>query len=80
MFGRAPGADDDGSGTVTVMEDFRVLLTDKRIANTENVNVIQFHWYAAEEGLLGSQAIFLDYKQDRKVVKAMVQMDMTWRP
>jgi leucyl aminopeptidase len=76
--GRAPGADDDGSGTVTILETMRVLLTDSRVASGQAPNTIEFHWYAAEEGgLLGSQAVFTDYKNKGKVVKAMLQQDMT---
>lgn len=73
----APGADDDGSGTVTILEAFRVLLqTDIRYGNA--TNTVEFHWYSAEEGgLLGSQAIFSKYKNDGRVVKAMLQQDMT---
>ncbi|KAF2036596.1 Zn-dependent exopeptidase [Setomelanomma holmii] len=76
--GRAPGADDDGSGTVTILEAFRVLLTDSKVASGQAANTIEFHWYAAEEGgLLGSQAVFSNYKSSGKVVKAMLQQDMT---
>lgn len=76
--GRAPGADDDGSGTVTILEAFRVLLTDSHVASGQAPNTIEFHWYAAEEaGLLGSQAVFTNYKNSGKVVKAMLQQDMT---
>ncbi|KAF2278690.1 leucine aminopeptidase 1 [Westerdykella ornata] len=76
--GRAPGADDDGSGTMTILEAMRVLLTDPLVASGQAANTIEFHWYAAEEGgLLGSQAIFTNYKNSGKVVKAMLQQDMT---
>ena len=76
--GRAPGADDDGSGSVTILEALRVLLTDPKIAAGQHQNTLEFHWYSAEEGgLLGSQAIFTDYKNKGKVVKAMLQQDMT---
>jgi leucyl aminopeptidase len=76
--GRAPGADDDGSGTVTILEAMRVLLTDAKVKAGQAQNTIEFHWYSAEEGgLLGSQAIFTDYKSKGKVVKAMLQQDMT---
>lgn len=76
--GRAPGADDDGSGTMTILEAMRVLLTDSRVASGQAQNTIEFHWYAAEEGgLLGSQAVFTDYKAKGRVVKAMLQQDMT---
>lgn len=76
--GRAPGADDDGSGTFTILEAMRVLLTDSRVASGQAPNTIEFHWYAAEEGgLLGSQAVFTDYKNKGRIVKAMLQQDMT---
>jgi bacterial leucyl aminopeptidase len=77
-LGRAPGADDDGSGSMTILEAMRVLLTDTKVAAGQAQNTIDFHWYSAEEaGLLGSQAIFQDYKSKGKVVKAMLQQDMT---
>jgi Zn-dependent M28 family amino/carboxypeptidase len=63
---------------VTILEAMRVMLTDSRIASGQALNTIEFHWYAAEEGgLLGSQAIFTNYKNSGKVVKAMLQQDMT---
>lgn len=74
----APGADDDGSGTVTIMEVFRALLNSKDVIDGKAANSIEFHWYSAEEGgLLGSQAIFKEYEQKGKDVKAMLQQDMT---
>lgn len=77
-FMRAPGADDDGSGTVTIMEVFRALLRSSRVAKGKAQNTIEFHWYSAEEaGLLGSQAIFQSYAKKGRDVKAMLQQDMT---
>lgn len=74
----APGADDDGSGTVTILEVLRVLLQDEDIVAGNAENTIEFHWYSAEEGgLLGSQAIFSEYEQEGRDVKAMLQQDMT---
>jgi len=74
----APGADDDGSGTVTILEAFRVLLQSEAIVKGNHENTIEFHWYSAEEGgLLGSQAIFSSYEKSGRVVKAMLQQDMT---
>ncbi|KAJ3472543.1 hypothetical protein NLG97_g10904 [Lecanicillium saksenae] len=74
----APGADDDGSGTVTIMEAFRNLLKSQDIVDGKAANTIEFHWYSAEEGgLLGSQAIFKEYESSGRVVKAMLQQDMT---
>ncbi|GME46676.1 zn-dependent exopeptidase [Neofusicoccum parvum] len=74
----APGADDDGSGTVTILEALRVLLTSDDILKGKGENTVEFHWYSAEEGgLLGSQAIFQSYEKESKNVKAMLQQDMT---
>ena len=74
----APGADDDGSGTVTILEALRVLLQSSDIANGTAQNTVEFHWYSAEEGgLLGSQAIFSAYEKEGRDVKAMLQQDMT---
>ena len=74
----APGADDDGSGTVTILEALRVLLKFDEIVNGTAPNTVEFHWYSAEEGgLLGSQAIFTAYEKQGRDVKAMLQQDMT---
>ncbi|KAI1943566.1 Leucine aminopeptidase 1 [Ophidiomyces ophidiicola] len=74
----APGADDDGSGTVTILEAFRVLLHSSAIRKGQAENTVEFHWYSAEEaGLLGSQAIFSDYSKKGRDIKAMLQQDMT---
>ena len=74
----APGADDDGSGTVTILEVFRTLLHSDAVVSGEATNTIEFHWYSAEEGgLLGSQAIFQQYEKEGRDVKAMLQQDMT---
>ncbi|PYH47233.1 putative aminopeptidase [Aspergillus saccharolyticus JOP 1030-1] len=74
----APGADDDGSGTVTILEGLRALLQSETVAQGKALNTVEFHWYSAEEGgMLGSQAIFFKYKKDKRDVKAMLQQDMT---
>lgn len=74
----APGADDDGSGTVTIIEALRVLLRSEDIIKGNASNTIEFHWYSAEEGgLLGSQAIFSTYEKQGRDIKAMLQQDMT---
>lgn len=74
----APGADDDGSGTVTILEGLRGLLQSDTVAQGKAPNTVEFHWYSAEEGgMLGSQAIFSQYKKDKRDVKAMLQQDMT---
>lgn len=72
--GRAPGADDNNSGTVTILEAFRVLVNAK-FAPT---NTLEFHWYAGEEGgLLGSREIFNSYASAGRSIKAVLVQDMT---
>ena len=72
--GRAPGADDDGTGTVNLIEIFRVLVA----SGFKPTTPVEFHFYSGEEaGLLGSQAIASSYSSAGKTVKAMFQLDMT---
>jgi len=75
----APGADDDGSGTMTILEALRVIAGSEYITRHGGFqNTLEFHWYSAEEGgLLGSQAIFSSYERKRRDVVAMLQQDMT---
>lgn len=40
---RAPGADDDGSGSVNLIESFRVLLQ----AGFKPTTPVEFHWYVS---------------------------------
>jgi len=69
----APGADDDGSGSMGVLEAFRVLAQN----GFKPSRTVEFHGYAAEEnGLLGSQGIVTDFKKDGRVVVGMLQLDM----
>lgn len=76
--GRAPGADDDGSGTVTNLEILKAYLASSAVRNGEAENTVEFHWYAGEEGgLLGSQAIFDSYASEGRNVIAMLNFDMT---
>ncbi|KAG1145467.1 hypothetical protein G6F37_005061 [Rhizopus arrhizus] len=73
-FGRSPGADDDGSGTVTILEAFRSLVHN----GFKPERPVEFHWYSGEEGgLLGSQAVSRKYNEEGKKVVAMLQNDMT---
>ncbi|RDB22640.1 Leucine aminopeptidase 1 [Hypsizygus marmoreus] len=70
----APGADDDGSGSVTILESYRALIA----ADFHPERNVEFHWYSAEEGgLLGSQAVAKDYETRSVNVLAMSQFDMT---
>lgn len=69
-----PGADDDGSGSATVMEALRsIAASDAKFERT-----IDFVWYAAEErGLVGSQNVVRDFKENKIAVGAAIQFDMT---
>ncbi|KAG0264632.1 Leucine aminopeptidase 1 [Linnemannia exigua] len=74
LWGRSPGADDDGSGTVTTLEVFRSLVGTGFRPNRP----VEFHWYSAEEaGLLGSQDVAESYEKKGVEVIAMIQNDMT---
>ena len=46
----APGADDNGSGTTTVLEALRVYVEYYIKQNQRPMNTIEFHFYSAEEG------------------------------
>jgi len=70
----APGADDDGSGTCTVLEVFRILAT----SGFKPKRTLEFHGYSAEEvGLRGSQDIAQSYSNSGVNVYGMMQLDMT---
>lgn len=74
LDGRMPGAGDDGSGSSSIMEMTRVLLSSN-IAFKRPIYVI---WYAAEErGLVGSQFVVEHFKKQAIPVKAAIQFDMT---
>lgn len=71
MSGRAPGADDDGTGTINLIESFRKLTA----AGFKPANPVEFHWYAGEEaGLLGSAAIANAYAKKGTRVRGMLQL------
>lgn len=73
-YSKKPGADDDGTGTVTVLEVGRALLeSDKHFKKP-----IYLIWYAAEEvGLVGSEYVVADFKKKKIPVDAVLQLDMT---
>lgn len=74
LAGRAPGADDDGSGSVNLLEAVRILAE----SGFQPESPVEFQWYAAEEvGLLGSQDIAKAYSDNGVEVKAMLMFDMT---
>lgn len=71
----APGADDDASGTTSILSAFKSLV-ESGFKPTHSP--VEFQWASAEEGgLLGSNAIAQDYASRGVKVRAMLQMDMT---
>lgn len=74
--GKAPGADDNASGSASLLEALRVTLEQTQAQRT-----LEFFWYAGEEsGLLGSAEIAETYKAEKKNVIAAMQLDMTMFP
>lgn len=74
----SPGADDNGSGTVTNLEALKVYVEGYVMRGHCPKNTVEFHFYSAEEaGLLGSQDVFRSYYKQNKQVVAMLQQDMT---
>lgn len=75
--GLAPGADDDGSGTVNLIDIIRVLAQ----SGYKPATPLEFHFYGGEElGLLGSGDIATSYRSAGKSVKGVLQLDMTAFP
>ncbi|KAH9979039.1 hypothetical protein BGW80DRAFT_1557591 [Lactifluus volemus] len=63
-------ADDDGSGTVTILEAYRALIT----LDFRPRHAVEFQWYSGEEGgLLGSQEVAKNYESRGVNVLAMNQ-------
>jgi len=69
-----PGAGDDGSGSASIMEMARVLLSSPIPLKRP----VYFIWYSAEErGLIGSQDVVEHFITNAIPVKAAIQFDMT---
>ena len=69
-----PGADDDGTGSVTVLEVARMLLG----SGMHFKKPIYFVWYSTEElGLIGSGHVVRDFKNKKIPVSEVIQFDMT---
>lgn len=69
-----PGADDDGTGSVTTLEVARIILS----SGMQFKNPIYFMWYAAEEeGLVGSGYVVREFKRQNIPVLAVIHFDMT---
>jgi bacterial leucyl aminopeptidase len=76
-YGAAPGADDNASGTATVMEAFRMLVESGYAPN----RTLLFMGYAGEEhGLLGSGEIATWFRNKNRPVVGALQFDMTMYP
>ncbi|ODM92511.1 putative leucine aminopeptidase 1 [Orchesella cincta] len=70
---QAPGADDNGSGSVTILETLREIVESQVVLN----RTVEFQWYAAEEiGLRGSQAIAQAYRRDNVNIIGMLNLDV----
>lgn len=73
---KAPGADDNASGSANLIEALKLLTSMPQPDRTW-----EFYWYAGEEsGLLGSAEIAKEYKSKNKNVIAVLQLDMTLYP
>lgn len=73
---KAPGADDNASGSSSLIEALRVISSKGQPERT-----IEFMWYGGEEsGLLGSAEIARGYKAENKDVIGVLQLDMTMYP
>lgn len=74
--GKAPGADDNASGSSNILEALRIIATQPQASRS-----IEFFWYAGEEGgLIGSGEIAQKYKQSNINVIGVMQLDMTLFP
>eukprot|EP00736_Rhodelphis_marinus_P006560 Rmarinus@m.23342 len=72
--GSAPGADDDASGSMALVEVLNVLLETDFVPQDFD---LEFHWYAAEEvGLRGSSDVANEYANNGMAVRGMMQLDM----
>eukprot|EP00656_Telonema_subtile_P025114 TRINITY_DN27230_c0_g1_i2.p1 TRINITY_DN27230_c0_g1~~TRINITY_DN27230_c0_g1_i2.p1 ORF type:complete len:354 (+),score=85.89 TRINITY_DN27230_c0_g1_i2:114-1175(+) len=73
--GRAPGANDDGTGIAVCMEIFKLLL-QHNIPNGLNGRAIEIHAYSGEEeGLYGSADIAAEYQRESVKVAGMLMLD-----
>lgn len=73
-YSKKPGADDDGSGSVTVLETMRTILSSGMTFKKP----LYFVWYAAEEeGLVGSGYVVSEFKKKNIPVAAVLHFDLT---
>ena len=69
--GVAPGADDDGSGCIALLEIGRILANEAL-----NIPVVLAAFTGEEQGLLGARAYADELEDDDDAVTAMINMDM----
>lgn len=70
--GKRPGSDDDGSGSMVLMELVHILLAQ----DFKLQKPIYFIWYAAEEvGLIGSNRVIRQFKNQDINVEAVLNLD-----
>lgn len=73
-YSKKPGADDDGSGSVTVLETARTILSSGMTFKKP----LYFIWYAAEEeGLVGSGYVVSEFKKQHIAIDAVLHFDLT---
>ncbi len=73
---KAPGADDNASGSANLFEAVRALKSWPSFERT-----LEFYWYAGEEGgLLGSAEIAKDSQAKARDIIGVLQLDMTLFP
>ncbi|KAF2998142.1 hypothetical protein E8E13_001670 [Curvularia kusanoi] len=74
-----PGADDNASGAMTILEALRVLLQNEEIATGKANYTIEFHWYASRFGHQdGSDLLFERYStQEKRDIAAVLNQDQT---
>lgn len=72
---RAPGADDNGTGSSAMLELAKIV--NKTSANFDLERGLKLCWFSGEEqGLLGSRALAAQYKAEEMNIVAMVNADM----
>lgn len=76
VAGRAPGANDDGSGIAVQLEIFKTILKAFSEGLTGQGRSIELHAYSGEEeGLYGSADVAFNYRKREIQVAAMLMLD-----